>query len=154
MVAPGPAFTVDNLRLDAAPAPAAAPVSSPAVGRWTENLRELDVAASGADQLLVVPESTNIGWVATAPDGTELQPVVVGGWQQGWIVPAGTDGVVTLTFPSDRWYRAGHRVRAAAVVPLALLALVPRRRDPRNPSRRDRAHLRARGTASSPRPSA
>ena len=49
VVAPGPAFTVDNLRLDAAPAPAAAPVSSPAVGRWTENLRELDVAASGAD---------------------------------------------------------------------------------------------------------
>jgi arabinofuranan 3-O-arabinosyltransferase len=129
VVAPGPAFTVDNLRLDAAPAPPAAPVSSPAVGRWTENLRELDVAASGTDQLLVVPESTNIGWVATAPDGTELQPVVVGGWQQGWIVPAGTDGVVTLTFPSDRWYRAGIAFGLLLLIPLALLALVPRRRE-------------------------
>ena len=143
VVAPGPAFTVDNLRLDAAPAPAAAPVSSPAVGRWTENLRELDVAASGADQLLVVPESTNIGWVATAPDGTELQPVVVGGWQQGWIVPAGTDGVVTLTFPSDRWYRAGIAFGLLLLIPLALLALVPRRRD-REPE--------PEGSAAPPRP--
>ncbi|PTR23516.1 arabinofuranan 3-O-arabinosyltransferase [Rhodococcus sp. OK519] len=129
VVAPGPAFTVDNLRLDAAPAPPPAPLSSPTVGRWTENLRELDVAASGTDQLLVVPESTNVGWVATAPDGTELQPVVVGGWQQGWIVPAGTDGVVTLTFPSDRWYRAGIAFGLLLLIPLVLLAAAARRRE-------------------------
>ncbi|NKS90103.1 hypothetical protein GS831_14630, partial [Rhodococcus hoagii] len=49
--------------------------------------RELDVAASGADQLLVVPESTNIAWWRPRPTH-RLQPVVVGGWQQGWIVPA------------------------------------------------------------------
>ncbi|CAM3173734.1 alpha-(1-_3)-arabinofuranosyltransferase [Prescottella defluvii] len=128
VVAPGPAFTVDSLRLDAAPpAPATTP-TSPAVGRWTENLRELDVAAADTDQLLVVPESTNVGWVATAPDGTELQPVIVSGWQQGWIVPAGTDGVVTLEFATDRWYRAGIAFGLALLIPLVLLALVPRRR--------------------------
>ncbi|NKS65954.1 hypothetical protein GS461_06370 [Rhodococcus hoagii] len=91
--------------------------------------------------------------MATAPDGTELQPVVVGGWQQGWIVPAGTDGVVTLTFPSDRWYRAGIAFGLLLLIPLALLALVPRADATANPSRRDRRHLRARGTASSRRPS-
>ncbi|WP_206612355.1 alpha-(1-_3)-arabinofuranosyltransferase [Prescottella agglutinans] len=128
VVAPGAAFTVDGLQLNATPAPPAAAPASPAVGRWTANLRELDVTASDTDRLLVVPESTNIGWVATTPDGTELQPVVVGGWQQGWIVPAGTDGTVTLTFPSDRWYRAGIAFGLLLLIPLALLALVPRRR--------------------------
>ncbi|WP_442239834.1 alpha-(1-_3)-arabinofuranosyltransferase domain-containing protein [Rhodococcus sp. TAF43] len=128
VVAPGPAFTVDSLRLDAAPAAPAAAPASPTVGRWTENLRELDVAAADTDQLLVVPESTNSGWIATAPDGTELQPVIVSGWQQGWIVPAGTDGVVTLEFPTDRWYRAGIAFGLALLIPLLLLALVPRRR--------------------------
>jgi len=128
VVAPGPAFTVDSLQLNATPPPPAAAVTSPGVGRWTENLRELDVTASGTDRLLVVPESTNVGWVATAPDGTELKPVVVDGWQQGWIVPAGTDGTVTLTFPSDRWYRAGIAFGLLLLIPLALLALVPRRR--------------------------
>lgn len=130
VVAPGAAFTVDGLQLNATPAPPAASPASPAVGRWTENLRELDVTASDGDQLLVVPESTNVGWIATAPDGTELQPVVVGGWQQGWIVPADTSGTVTLTFPSDRWYRAGLAFGLLLLIPLVLLALVPRRRTP------------------------
>ncbi|MFM1730786.1 alpha-(1-_3)-arabinofuranosyltransferase [Prescottella soli] len=130
VVAPGAAFTVDGLQLNATPAPAAASPTSPAVGRWTENLRELDVTASATDRLLVVPESTNVGWVATAPDGTELRPVVVGGWQQGWIVPADTAGTVTLTFPSDRWYRAGLAFGLLLLIPLALLALVSRRRTP------------------------
>lgn len=130
VVAPGPAFTVDSLQLNAAPPSPTPGISSPGIGRWTENLRELDVAASGSDQLLVVPESTNIGWTATAPDGTELRPIVVDGWQQGWIVPAGTGGTVTLEFPSDRWYRAGIAFGLLLLIPLALLALVPRRRAP------------------------
>ncbi|WP_370654825.1 alpha-(1-_3)-arabinofuranosyltransferase family protein [Prescottella sp. R16] len=128
VVAPGPAFTVDNLQLNAAPAPPAPATGTPTVGRWTENLRELDVTASGRDRLLVVPESTNIGWHATTADGTDLQPIVVGGWQQGWIVPAGTDGTVTLTFPSDRWYRAGIAFGLLLLIPLALLAWVRPRR--------------------------
>ncbi|WP_206615835.1 alpha-(1-_3)-arabinofuranosyltransferase [Rhodococcus xishaensis] len=137
VVAPGPAFTVDSLQLNAGPEPPTPSVSAPSVGRWTENLRELDVDASGADRLVVVPESTNVGWVATAPDGTELQPIVVDGWQQGWIVPAGTEGTVTLTFPTDRWYRAGIAFGLLLLIPLALLALVPRRRatDPGPPPR-------------------
>ncbi|WP_421958312.1 DUF3367 domain-containing protein [Prescottella subtropica] len=130
VVAPGPAFTVDNLQLTVTPAATTPSVTPPTVGRWTENLRELAVTASGTDRLLVVPESTNVGWIATAPDGTELQPIVVGGWQQGWIVPAGTDGVVTLEFATDRWYRAGLAFGLLLLIPLALLAWVRPRRTP------------------------
>ena len=48
--------------------------------------------------MLVVPESINPGWTARTADGAQLTPVTVNGWQQGWVVPAGTSGTVTLTF--------------------------------------------------------
>ncbi|MFZ2527343.1 MAG: alpha-(1-_3)-arabinofuranosyltransferase, partial [Rhodococcus sp. (in: high G+C Gram-positive bacteria)] len=107
-VAPGTAFVVSSVNL---PVPGAAPPVPASVeldrGVWTEDLRELQVPAADTERIVVVPESTNVGWVATAPDGGELTPVVVDGWQQGWIVPGGTGGTVTLTFATDRWYRAG-----------------------------------------------
>ena len=40
-------------------------------------------------------------------DGARLTPVAVNGWQQGWVVPPGTEGTVTLTFASNSLYRAG-----------------------------------------------
>ncbi|CRK50594.1 Alpha-(1-_3)-arabinofuranosyltransferase [Rhodococcus sp. RD6.2] len=134
VVAPGPTFTVDSLRLDAATAPSQAQHLVPtSTSAWTANHRELTVdAADGqstdGDRMLVNPESQNVGWIATAPDGTELTPVVVNGWQQGWIVPAGTAGTVTLEFPTDRWYRLGIFVGLLALIPLFALALWPRRR--------------------------
>ncbi|MGW0040339.1 alpha-(1-_3)-arabinofuranosyltransferase [Rhodococcus sp. NPDC003348] len=149
VVAPGPAFTVDGLRLDAA-----APTSTPqrldpvSTTAWTANQRELTVTAGAEDRLLVNPESQNIGWVATAPDGTELAPVVVDGWQQGWIVPAGTDGTVTLEFPTDRWYRLGIFAGLLALIPLFVFALWPRRRPGRDPGPAPRTwHSTAAGAA-------
>ena len=82
---------------------------------------------------LVVPESTNVGWVATAPDGTELTPIVVNGWQQGWILPAGTEGTVTLDFPTDHWYRLGIFGGLLLLIPLFAAALWPRRARERDP---------------------
>lgn len=82
VVEPGPAFSVDNLDL-AAVGPSAAQRNTPLESTaWTANHRELTVTNSSADQLIVNPESTSIGWIATAPDGSELTPVVVNGWQQ------------------------------------------------------------------------
>ncbi|MGW6694280.1 alpha-(1-_3)-arabinofuranosyltransferase domain-containing protein [Rhodococcus sp. NPDC054953] len=129
VVAPGPAFTVDGLRLDAA-APDSAPqrIDPVPTSAWTANHRELTVEASDTDRLLVNPESENTGWVATAPDGSTLTPVTVDGWQQGWIIPAGTDGTVTLAFPTDRWYRLGIAAGLLALIPLFGLAFWPRRR--------------------------
>ena len=71
----------------------------------------------------------NPGWVAHTADGTRLTPVVVNGWQQGWVLPAGTSGVVTLTFPSNALYRAGLFWGLALLPLLALLALLRPRRE-------------------------
>ncbi|EME16587.1 DUF3367 domain-containing protein [Rhodococcus triatomae] len=138
VVAPGPAFTVDSLRLDAAPPTSEAQRLVPApTTAWTPNHRELTVGTADdrstvgtadGDRILVNPESQNVGWVATAPDGTELTPVTVNGWQQGWVVPAGTTGTVTLEFPTDRWYRFGIAAGLLALLPLLALALWPRGR--------------------------
>jgi arabinofuranan 3-O-arabinosyltransferase len=97
---------------------------------WSAGHREVDVPASQASRILVVPESINPGWTARTADGAELSPVTVNGWQQGWVVPAGTSGSITLSFGSNTVYRAGI-VGGLALLPiLALLALVPARRPP------------------------
>jgi len=78
--------------------------------------------------VLVVPESINPGWRARSADGTQLTAIVVNGWQQGWVVPAGTDGAITLSFAFNGLYRAGLFTGLALLPLLALLALLPARR--------------------------
>lgn len=128
-VEPGAAFVVSSLRLTVPGSDA--PVAEPTElqkGRWTENLREVTVPEGDEDRLVVVPESTNVGWVARTPDGTVAMPVVVDGWQQGWIVPAGPEQVLTLEFATDRWYRLGIFGGLLLLLPLFAAALWPRRR--------------------------
>jgi arabinofuranan 3-O-arabinosyltransferase len=76
----------------------------------------------------VVPESINPGWIARDGDGVRLSPVTVNGWQQGWEVPAGTGGTVTLSFDSNTPYRIGLIGGLVLLGLLALLALLPARR--------------------------
>jgi arabinofuranan 3-O-arabinosyltransferase len=59
--------------------------------------------------------------------------VAVNGWQQGWVVPAGTSGAITLTFAPNWLYRAGLAGGLALLPLLALMAWWPqrsRRHDP------------------------
>ncbi len=105
-VAPTALFTVDRLRLDSTTPPPTPP--------------------GDGTRLLVLPLSTNVGWSAHTPDGTELRPVVVDGWQQAWLLPPGETGPVTVSFPVDRWYRLGIFGGLLLLVPLLLLA-IPRR---------------------------
>lgn len=81
---------------------------------------------NAGDRLLVLPLSTNVGWRATSADGRALAPVVVDGWQQGWLLPADATGPVTIAFPVDRWYRLAIFGGLLLLLPLAILA-VPRR---------------------------
>ena len=140
LISPGAAFEVDGVQLAG---PLATQLHTAATnpadaGGWGSDHRELRVPGSAARRVLVVPESVNPGWTAQAGDGTALQPVTVNGWQQGWVIPAGTSGSVTLTFASNRPYRAG-LVGGLALLPLlALLALWPARR-PRPPDEPARA---------------
>ena len=56
--------------------------------------------------LLVVPENVNAGWRATL-DGHRLTPVRVDGWKQGYLLPEGEGGRVTLDFTPNRLYQGG-----------------------------------------------
>lgn len=130
LISPGPAFVVDGAELDGPLANQirTAPTTPADVTTWSPDRREITVARSATARVLVIPESINPGWVAHTPDGVTLTPVVVNGWQQGWVVPAGEQGTVTLSFPSNATYRTGLAVGLALLPLLLLLALVPARR--------------------------
>jgi arabinofuranan 3-O-arabinosyltransferase len=128
LISPGDGFVVDGAQLVASQT--AGTAATPAqMGTWGPDRREVRVEPAPMARVLVVPESMNPGWVAHSADGNRLTPVVVNGWQQGWVLPAGTSGTVTLTFPSNSLYRAGLLWGLALLPLLALLALVRPRRE-------------------------
>ena len=132
LISPGAQFVVDGARLTT---PAAAEMPNPSAvpaqtGAWGPDRREVRAPASDTSRVLVIPESVNPGWVARTSTGARLTPVTVNGWQQGWVVPAGNPGTITLTFASNSLYRAGLAVGMALLPLLALLALWRTRRTP------------------------
>ncbi|MCW2689330.1 MAG: type protein [Mycobacterium sp.] len=130
LVSPGAAFVVDGVQLRgplAGQLPRATTVSvDPA--DWGPDRRELQVDRSPQSRVLVVPESVSAGWTARTADGTRLTPITVNGWQQGWLIPAGTAGTITMSFGSNTLYRAGLAGGLALLPVLMLLALLPVRR--------------------------
>ena len=130
VISPGATFIVDGVQLTAPLATELSTATTTSVERqeWGPDRRVVTAPAAATSRVLVVPESVNPGWVAHAADGSALTPVTVNGWQQGWLLPPGTEGPVTLTFPSNAYYRAG-LIGGLALLPLlAVLALAPTRR--------------------------
>ena len=130
LISPGPAFIADGAQL-AGPLAAGltTATTTPAdVTAWEPDRREISVSRSPVTRVLVVPESVNPGWVAHSADGAALTPVIVNGWQQGWVVPAGEQGTITVSFPSNSTYRAGLTAGLCLLPLLLLMALVPARR--------------------------
>ncbi len=110
-----------------APVPAAGgPARSAAPQRWDAEHRTVAVGA-GPATVLVVHENANPGWHARLA-GQALRPVVVDGWQQGWLLPAGEAGTVRLEYGPGATYRRGLLVGVLAVVALLALALMRARR--------------------------
>jgi len=97
-----------------------------AIGTWGSTSRSAAIGA-GEDSLFVVNEMFNRGWRATF-DGVQLEPLVIDGWRQAFIVPAGSGGTITLAFTPNRAYQAGIAVGIVLLILLTLLAVVPRRR--------------------------
>jgi arabinofuranan 3-O-arabinosyltransferase len=98
---------------------------------WTQSRRVVRVAAA-QQSYLVVNENYNTGWQATLA-GHTLQPVRLDGWKQGWILPAGSRGLVTLTYGPQAQYDAalwGGGFALLVVVIVAFLVPVRRRRGP------------------------
>lgn len=124
LISPGAQFVVDGARLSTPAAgdlATAAPAGAP-TGAWGPARREVRAPASPTSRVLVIPESINPGWVARTSTGARLTPVAVNGWQQGWVVPAGDPGTITLTFASNSPYRAGLAIGLALLPLLAALA--------------------------------
>lgn len=127
-VNPGSAFTVEQAALEVPGLAAGATTATrPAVTDWSATHRRVQVSAAARQRILAVPESTNTGWRATLA-GRDLRPVVVNGWQQGWVVPAGAAGTVVLTYRFDSLYRWSLGVGLALVAVLLVAAWWPRRR--------------------------
>ncbi|MPQ97017.1 DUF3367 domain-containing protein [Modestobacter sp. I12A-02628] len=120
----------------AAPAPQPLPVE---VTRWDAEHRVVSVPERSEPALVVVPENVNPGWQATL-DGVPLESRTVDGWQQAYLLPAGSAGELRLDFAPGATYRAALGVGLLALVVLAALALLPargRRLPPVGPRRVD-----------------
>jgi arabinofuranan 3-O-arabinosyltransferase len=110
-----------------APAQTAAAASVPSehvdTVKWTDSSRVVRVTAA-SQSYLEVNQNFNTGWQATA-GGRTLQPVELDGWRQAWILPAGTDGLVTMTYLPQASYSTALLGGLAAAALVMLIALVP-----------------------------
>ena len=68
----------------------------------SETRVRLDVGP-GEEAVLSAPHNVNAGWVAEI-DGHELEPLLVDGWAQGWVVPEDLAGEVELVYAPQRSY--------------------------------------------------
>ncbi|MFC4146839.1 alpha-(1-_3)-arabinofuranosyltransferase [Micromonospora mangrovi] len=126
--------------------PRATPAASAVeVAQWSATERRVRVDDHPVDRILAVRENTNAGWRATISDRT-LTPVVVDGWQQGWLLPAGVSGEVVLRFVPDRAYQVGLFLGGVLLIGVVVLAVLPERRRAAattvgRPARRSRGSL-------------
>jgi arabinofuranan 3-O-arabinosyltransferase len=90
----------------------------------------------GVAAYLEMHQNANAGWTATL-NGLPLTSVRLDGWQQGFVVPAGAGGVVTLTFAPVGVYHAWIILSAVGALFLISVAFARRRRR-KVPTRMDR----------------
>ena len=88
---------------------------------WTPARRTLRIGAGPATYVQVA-QNFSTGWEATL-NGRALEPVRLSGWEQGWIVPAGQSGVMTMSFEPDHTYRAALLIGGVFLLGLFILAL-------------------------------
>lgn len=103
-------------------APAPLPLSS--TSQSEPGAVSVQVEASSEERVLWLPSQANRGRVAdgAAESGSEqLAPLVVNGWQQGWIVPAGFSGTINVHFSGTSTYRTWLLVGLGAAVLLVAL---------------------------------
>jgi arabinofuranan 3-O-arabinosyltransferase len=92
---------------------------------WDQERRTVQIGA-GERALLAVRENANPSWTAKL-DGESLTPVRLDGWQQGWIVPAGAGGTVTIENLPGVSYRRNLIIGMIGVLLLVAMLAVPTR---------------------------
>jgi arabinofuranan 3-O-arabinosyltransferase len=120
-VAPG-LFTMTDVALrSAAAAPAStAPARSLRVLSWQPDNRSVRIGP-GQEAYVEVHQNANPGWEA-ALNGHRLAPATLDGWQQGFVVPAGAGGVITMKFAPATWYHIGLALAVLALIGLVCVA--------------------------------
>lgn len=89
--------------------------------KWQAERRTLWVGR-GPASYVEVHQNANPGWVATL-GGRPLTSVQLDGWQQGFVVPSGSGGIVTLTFAPATFYQIWIILSALGVVALLAVAI-------------------------------
>ncbi|MFN8098204.1 MAG: alpha-(1-_3)-arabinofuranosyltransferase family protein [Dermatophilaceae bacterium] len=78
----------------------------------------------GSERVLTTRQNANPGWRATL-DGHALTPQTVDGFRQGFVVPAGAAGRLTIAFAPDRAYRLALLLGGILAAGLVAALLVP-----------------------------
>jgi arabinofuranan 3-O-arabinosyltransferase len=120
-------YAVEAVALEPVGATPSAVATAPTVQEWDGTHRVVDIPAARGPRILETTENANAGWRASL-GGTELQPIRVDGWRQGWIVPAGVTGTAVLEFAPQSIYLTGLVAGLLAVIALLGLAFVRRGR--------------------------
>lgn len=93
---------------------------------------------SSEQRVVFLPSNANPGRVATLhvedPEGSReirLHPMVINGWQQGWVVPAGVSGTIALSFAATGFYQAWLAAGLVLALAVVLAWALTERRDRR-----------------------
>ena len=97
--------------------------------KWGPENRTVHIGP-GARTYLEVHQNYNAGWAATI-NGKKLQSVVLDGWQQGYVVPAGAGGNVQMTYQPEGLYLGGLLIGVIGVLLLLILLVLSYRRSSR-----------------------
>jgi arabinofuranan 3-O-arabinosyltransferase len=130
-------FSVTSVTLQhgQTPPPSSTAARTVKIENWGLQSRTIAVGA-GPATYVVVSQNFNAGWVAKMGSRT-LSPVRIDGWQQGYVVPAGAKGTITLDLTPSTAYRGLLILGGVLLLGLAALALLPSRRrrslDPSGP---------------------
>jgi len=119
-------FEVTSITMKALGVPSTPSVATPRTSKvetWGDVTRTIRVSA-GPETYLAVAQNYNTAWTAKLGNLT-LKPVRLDGWQQGFIIPAGQAGVVTMHIAADRIFRWLLILGALLLVALLAAALFP-----------------------------
>ena len=119
-------FTATLVPATAAPLGAPSTTRSVAIHSWGPDSRTLQVS-SGPISYLTVRQNFNAGWQAKL-GGATLAPIRINGWQQGWVVPAGMGGTITLSYAPNGLYQAGLVLGAILVLCVLSLAIFSKKK--------------------------
>jgi arabinofuranan 3-O-arabinosyltransferase len=114
-------FTLASVSLRSSPVSAATAQRQVRVLSWGADSRTVRIGPGGSSYV-EIHENYDKGWDATL-NGQRLSPVELDGWQQGFVVPAGTGGVIELSYAPATTYHVGLVVSALLLLGLLVLAL-------------------------------